>query len=566
MAYRFHARIGERDVRHRLEPGENLVGSGAECGVRVQHPTVSRRHAEIVLADDRLTLADAGSRNGTRLDGRRVTEAVGLEPGADLLFGSVSAVVEKIDAADLEAAVEIATPVRPQSPPSVDTESASTVGWASLEDFTFRRLPELADKLARGDDHVELVHAVGTALFDALPCHVVEVARNRGDDRALMFTAAHDRDSGSGTWVRADAGGGAQLAVRLVSGALAERYAPVVAACASLLRASLRPTAEPRSAAPEREPPTPLSPPSVVPRMREIYAQAARIAPSDVSVLILGESGTGKELLARYLHEASDRADRPLVILNCAALPRDLLESELFGVERGVATGVDARPGKFESAHGGTLVLDEIGDMAPETQARILRVLQEREVYRLGGRSPRPADTRVIASTNRDIDGMLADGRFRADLYHRIADWVVELPPLRERQGDIPNLAAHFLAKACELQGVRPAGISRAAADALVAHAWPGNVRQLEKEISRAALFIADGELLETGHLQPAVTASRNRSPEGGSLKEVVERAEREHIQRTLSACGGAVADAAAQLGVGVSTLYRRMRVLGISS
>ena len=564
MAYRLQARIGERDSRHRLEPGENLVGSGPDCEVRLQHPTVSRRHARILVTDDGLTLEDAGSRNGTRLDGRRVDESVELEPGADLLFGSVQAVVEEVDAADLEPAIEIPTPAPFRARGPGDTQGGSTVGWASLEAFTFRRLPELADRLARGDDHVELAHAVGTALFDALPCHVVEVARSRGNDRALLFTAAHDRDSASGTWVRADAGDGAQLAVRLVSGALAERYAPIVAACAALLRASLRPTAEPRSAAPDRRAPSPPSPPSVVPRMREIYAQAARIAPSDVSVLILGESGTGKELLARYLHAASDRTDRPLVILNCAALPRDLLESELFGVERGVATGVDARPGKFESAHGGTLVLDEIGDMAPETQARILRVLQEREVYRLGGHAPRPADTRVIASTNRDLDAMLSDGRFRSDLYHRIADWVVELPPLRERRGDIPNLAAHFLAKACRARGVRAAGISRAAADSLVAYDWPGNVRQLEKEMSRAALFIADGELLETGHLQPALTASRDPTATGQSLKDVVERAEREHIERTLSACGGAVADAAAQLDVGLSTLYRRMRVLGI--
>jgi transcriptional regulator with PAS, ATPase and Fis domain len=251
------------------------------------------------------------------------------------------------------------------------------------------------------------------------------------------------------------------------------------------------------------------------------------------------------------------------VTLNCAALPRDLLESELFGVERGVATGVDARAGKFEAAHGGTLFLDEIGDMAPETQARILRVLAEGEVFRIGGHSARPADVRVISATNRDIDAMVDDGRFRTDLYHRIADWVVELPALRRRRADIPNLAAHFLARACTERGVSAAGISRAAVDALVGYDWPGNVRQLEKEMGRAALFLEDGELLDTARLQPVVTEASGVSAQQ-TLRDVREQAEREHIERVLDQCGGAVAEAAKILGIGLSTLYARMKALGV--
>jgi transcriptional regulator with PAS, ATPase and Fis domain len=301
----------------------------------------------------------------------------------------------------------------------------------------------------------------------------------------------------------------------------------------------------------------------VVAAIRDIYSQAARVATSRVSVLIQGESGTGKELLARYIHTASDRASAQLVTLNCAALPRDLLESELFGVERGVATGVEARIGKFEAAHGGTLLLDEIGDMAPETQAKILRVLQEHEVYRVGGNTPRPADVRVVAATNRTIDQMIGDGSFRSDLYHRIADWVVRLPPLRERRADIPNLAAHFLARAAAERGIHVAGISRSAVDALVAYDWPGNVRQLEREIGRAALFLEDGELLDTARLQQKIVDARAPEQQDG-LKEVLERAEREHITRILSACGGSVTDAADRLQIGVSTLYRRMKALGI--
>jgi transcriptional regulator with PAS, ATPase and Fis domain len=302
----------------------------------------------------------------------------------------------------------------------------------------------------------------------------------------------------------------------------------------------------------------------VVPEVREVYARAARVAASRVSVLIRGESGTGKELLARYLHAASDRADAPLVTLNCAALPRDLLEAELFGVERGVATGVEARAGRFEAAHGGTLFLDEIGDMALETQARILRVLAEGEVYRVGGHQARPAQVRVISATNRDLDAMLADGRFRRDLYHRIADWVVDLPPLRARRADIPNLAAHFLAHAAAERGVHAAGISRAAITALEAHDWPGNVRQLEKEIGRAALFLEDGELLEASQLQPEINAAVGERG-GDTLKSVLERTEKAHVASVLAACSGDVPAAAERLGIGVSTLYRRLKALGIS-
>jgi transcriptional regulator with PAS, ATPase and Fis domain len=228
-----------------------------------------------------------------------------------------------------------------------------------------------------------------------------------------------------------------------------------------------------------------------------------------------------------------------------------------------VATGVDARAGKFELAHGGTLFLDEIGDMALETQARILRVLQEREVYRIGGQAPRKAAVRVVAATNRDVPRLLEEGRFREDLYYRVATWLAEMPPLRQRRADIPNLAAHFLARECARRGVRARGISKAALLALQAHPWPGNVRQLENEMARAALFLGDGDLLDTARLGPAF---REPAPAtGGRLEDVLERAERDAIARALQEQGHDVTAAAAALGLGRSTLYRRMKALGLT-
>jgi transcriptional regulator with PAS, ATPase and Fis domain len=309
-------------------------------------------------------------------------------------------------------------------------------------------------------------------------------------------------------------------------------------------------------------PPLP-SPTTIDPRMVKIYADAARVAQGEVSVLVLGESGTGKELLARYVHAASPRRHGPFVAVNCAALPRDLLEAELFGIERGAATGVSARPGKFEQAHGGTLFLDEIGDMAPETQAKILRVLQEGEVFRVGGREPRGADGRLISATNRPLDELLAGGHFRGDLYHRIADWRAELPPLRERRADIPNLAAHFLERESVRLGRPARGISRAALDTLLACPWPGNVRQLEREMARAALFLDGGDLLETRHLQ--VTGPPPEPAVATDLRSLLETVERREIERVLAACGGDTADAAKRLGLARSTLYRRLRDLGVT-
>jgi transcriptional regulator with PAS, ATPase and Fis domain len=250
------------------------------------------------------------------------------------------------------------------------------------------------------------------------------------------------------------------------------------------------------------------------------------------------------------------------VAVNCAALPKDLIESELFGIEKGVATGVTERVGKFEQASGGTLFLDEIGDMRLEIQASILRALQEGTVFRVGGSEPRAADVRILAATNRDVGRLLDEGAFRLDLFHRIADWEVRLPALRERPRDIANLAAFFLETASRARGVAARGISRAALERLVAYPWPGNIRQLEREMSRAVLFLEDGDLVESSHLSDALR--QEHADPSWSLKQRLEHFEREEIRRSLRSHDGSVKNAAAALGVATSTLYRRLKELGI--
>ncbi|MEO1087351.1 MAG: sigma 54-interacting transcriptional regulator, partial [Acidobacteriota bacterium] len=276
----------------------------------------------------------------------------------------------------------------------------------------------------------------------------------------------------------------------------------------------------------------PPSPRTLDPSMVELEDQLERIAGGDLAVLVRGESGTGKEVVARRLHAL---AGGPFVDLNCAALPRDLLEAELFGVEKGVATGVEARAGKFELAHGGTLFLDEIGDMGADTQAKLLRVLQEGEVYRLGGERPRPARPRVIAATHRDLRARL-DGRFRADLFHRLCGFESILPPLRERGADTVNFATYFLDRSLGRRGVVSHGISPRAADVLRRCAWPGNVRQLEREMERAALFLDPGEILGRRHLtvEPAAPDSSELP-----LAESLARVEAQVLGQALDECGG---------------------------
>ena len=569
MAYRLAADLGERTERFALPDDRALVlGADPEGDVFLPSPLVSRRHARIAAKDGAPMLEDLGSTNGTFLDGARVTEPVALEVGREFQVGNVTAWIEDVEEGDLEAAVlfsdgetsgvEDDRRSAAASPPSPPT----TAAMGSLRELVTDALPTLLDLLAHRAGGVRMGQAVGDALYRSLPCLAVEVEDTgvRGES-GVLFTACREGLEGrEGHPMRSEAG---RFAVRAEFShpQQARGFRGLISSLVRLVELAdgqrNRPTERPTFS----KPPLP-EPPTVVPEVRKLYEKAARVALGDVSVLIQGESGTGKEILARFIHRASARSDGAFVALNCAALPRDLLEAELFGIEEKVATGVAPRPGKFEIADGGTLFLDEIGDMAPETQARILRVLQEGEVYRIGGSRPREARVRTLAATNRDIRKLLDAGQFRGDLFHRIADWTVTLPPLRHRRADIPNLAAYFLTQTAERRGVRPAGISRATVELLRSYEWPGNVRQLEREMARAALFLEEGDLLETRHLEESIREDGAETPT--TLRERLAAFERQEIRRALAEAGGDVPAAAEALGIGRSTLYRRMGELGI--
>ncbi|MEM7585086.1 MAG: sigma 54-interacting transcriptional regulator [Acidobacteriota bacterium] len=561
MSLRLVVEVGNRKQRFPLGEGLNQLGSSPSSDVRIIHPSVSRRHAVIEVRDGRAEIQDQGSRNGTRIAGRRLEkgQVQPLPVGERLSLGGVNATVEEVSEKDLQPAVMF--PVRSPDPASPDPEGgAATASVGTARIFALKRLPGLLTRLTQRRSVADMAQAVGAALFETLPCVSVEVRAVEGD--GLLFSARHDDTDRDLPHQAVATNERVVVKAALVHPSHARSYAPLVETGALLIQ--LAAASELQLGPPAPTPaPNPLpDPPTVVPEVRRIYSDAHRVSQGDVSVLIRGDSGTGKEVLARYLHASSPRNAQSFVALNCAALPRDLLESELFGIEQGVATGVASRAGKFEMASGGTLFLDEVGDMALETQARILRVLQEGEVYRLGGQEPRSADVRVVAATHRDIDAMLKEGSFRSDLYHRIADWTVRIPTLVERRADIPNLAAYFLARSAERRGLRVAGISQGAMELLESYAWPGNIRQLEREMARASLFLEKGELLESAHLQEAIRESG--AQESLSLKDRLERVERREIEQALSQSGWNVSAAARELKMGLSTLYRRMRELGI--
>ena len=317
--------------------------------------------------------------------------------------------------------------------------------------------------------------------------------------------------------------------------------------------------------------------------MRHVYEIVSKVADSPSTVLITGESGTGKELVARELQRRSSRRDKPLIKVNCAAIPKDLVESELFGYEKGEFTGaVGSKPGRFELADGGTLFLDEIGEIPVEMQVKLLRALQESEFERVGGIKTLRVDVRLIAATNRDLKALIADGRFREDLYYRLAVVPIALPPLRERKDDIPLLVQHFISKYDQRLGKKVERIDDEAMHTLLAYSWPGNIRELENLMERSVLF-ADGPIIQGSSLPDAI---RERAPgpatpiaavgplgsiaapSGASMKEIVRQAqaelEKELIGRALEETGGNVTRAAKRLQISRKSLQVKMKELGL--
>jgi DNA-binding NtrC family response regulator len=304
--------------------------------------------------------------------------------------------------------------------------------------------------------------------------------------------------------------------------------------------------------------------------MRRVMAQIERVAASESRICIYGETGTGKELVARTLHEKSHRCNGPFVTLNCAAVPAELIESELFGHEKGSFTGAAQRhTGKFEQAHRGTLFLDEIGDMPPAMQAKLLRVLEEGEVERIGSGKPTSVDVRVVVATHRNLEALVESGGFRRDLYHRVVVFPVELPPLRRRPEDLPALVDHFARQVSAQNGWKPVPFNAAAIDALKQYAWPGNIRELRNVVERLLLLAGDQVDAEAVELalpatRPSAKQASADAGEAGPLAQRVQAFERAQVLAELDRSHRNITQAARALGLERSHLYKKCQQLGI--
>jgi len=302
-------------------------------------------------------------------------------------------------------------------------------------------------------------------------------------------------------------------------------------------------------------------------QMQEVFKSVEKVVDSNVTVLIQGESGTGKELIARAIHYHSKiRSSKPFVAVNCTALPESLLESELFGHEKGAFTGaVGRRVGKFEQANTGTIFLDEVGLTSPATQAKVLRVLQEREFERVGGTDLIKVDVRVISATNRDLEEATKKGEFREDLYYRISVFPIKLPPLRDRKEDIPLLSAHFLKKYNEQENKHIEGISPEALELLMAYNWPGNVRELENAIERAVVLAITDEI-NVKELPTAVRSLGEKKlyESDNTLSSWIEKLEEEALRQALLENEGNISKTAKKLGIGRATIYRKAKKYGL--
>jgi DNA-binding NtrC family response regulator/pSer/pThr/pTyr-binding forkhead associated (FHA) protein len=527
-----------------LPEGFVRLGRSGDCSIVVDDPRVSRSHAALHVATD-VKLTDLGSANGTFVDEQRILpgSARQLAPGHAFFIGDSVLVVR-------------ATTLRKRCPQRVSTfeQARERVANSSTLLDTNAQLIVLKVRLLRPTQTTVLEPILGELLQSAtdwmlfvgadlvfLGLTVNSPAQSIGLERRTLsqlisWSVVADVQS---RLLKPDAilSGGHELTQLFDTNAALTLDRAKIVICD--------------------------------PAMQELRLNIERVAPADVNVLLLGETGAGKDVAASMLHALSNRTSKQFICVNCANLPEGLLESELFGHERGAFTGaVAAKAGLLETAHGGTLFLDEVGELTLPLQAKLLRVVESREVTRVGGLHPRGVDVRFVAATNRNLENAVAEGRFRQDLYYRLNCVTLVVPPLRERPLDIEPLATLFLQRACERFQTAPLRFAPATLGALGSHTWPGNIRELRNVIDRAVL-LASGKYIEPSHLGLASVAAERASQSGvpkftmaspANLGDPNETSPtQDDIARALSQCGGNQTRAAKLLGISRRTLVRRL-------
>lgn len=606
-SWRLHVVGARHTSTFTLEDGEHVIGRSGDVSVRLDEDSISRRHALLQLHGEHLTITDLGSLNGTKVRDRLLTpqQTVVVSAGETFELGTVMVVLQRrrkaerarrriYDHSYFESRVDEEIAHRLQA--RRRTTDEATVR-AHMADLTLCRVHvDAALPLADG--------VLAEALEAALPAAVIAAEYAPGE-LELMFMDQPWSDVEHACEQLRQQLSHDKAAVRVGFALFPRdgRTASQLLAVANAGVSSTEPATEEIQPLPRRGPPAETPSP-----MAQLQRLVERVADSDISIVIHGETGVGKEVMAKEIHRLSPRASKPFVGLNCAALTETLLESELFGHERGAFSGaVNTKPGLFEVAEKGTVFLDEIGEMSLSIQAKLLRVLEERQVLRVGGLSPRSIDVRFLAASHKDLEGEVAAGRFRQDLYFRLNGITVEIPPLRERVSEIEGLATNFIVDAARRnRRTEVPTVSREALSLLQRYAWPGNIRELRNIVERAVLLCTDGRItaehLPVERLQrhrvtapPAAAPPRTTPPPGATwrhisdddddgpqtrpairaaarvvddgiapragenLKEAVTDLERQRIVDALRSCGGNQTKAAELLGISRRTLVNRL-------
>lgn len=596
------ARYNAEVARWPVPAKEARLGSAIDNDYVVPYPGVSRYHVRLASEDHCVRLIDLNSKNGIVVRGQRVTEAL-LRAGDIVVIGRASLSLEESRTSDIELA--LATAVRNRRHEPGDTSAEHEVGGdaavalrlirdieAGGAKFSGRRRRSVLEQVHRVLQSESLtlcsVHRGGdvTVASIAGPMPPDEVLDRGGQ----LFAAGQKK------W-RSMASSVGQISCAYIGRVhhfLVATFRVPPEEWASDLLAYVGEKLIGSSCVRDDEKPTTevvrygqlVYPAGMVigpsePMKRLIHQIAATVC-SRLDVLLLGETGTGKELFAKMIHNSGPTQQGRFLAINCAAIPAELLEAELFGVHGRVATGVDPRPGLFAQANGGSILLDEIGELPERLQAKLLRVLQEREILPLGATTPRRIDVRVISASNRNLATLVEEGRFRADLYYRLRGLQFHIPPLRDRKDDIPLLVMEFVTRAASEYGKVIDGVSRHALRLLIEHDWPGNVRELESEIRRSVLVCPTGGILQAEHLGTVRwNVRRQKTPEGveqggvsttqtqvaesrATLRQKIDEIERAQIEDALASTGGNQTRAARMLGITRNGLAMKLRRLAI--
>ncbi len=593
-SFRLRGDVGGAEHVSIIGPGETHIGSIAR-GNDVVLPVrgVSKRHALLKHVDGSLFIQDLESRNGVRVNGARTLSAR-LRPGDEVGLGPVVLRVELVDVGDASIVIRGDERVRQPGLHEDETTQSWIAGGQGVPTAWIRIVDGFVERLsAVPETPVASALALVVQELGARRCCLVEwsgeelvvVAAAGAVDEPLPLDAPGSRTPFRST--RLEDGRAVTWAVTtppvppsgiMVSGDYVGRAesSPLLRTLLALWRRLRRDPEQVVHGNDDVKARSLAFPDGYVsgasPAMTSLFDQMKPLVQGDLPVLIEGETGAGKELIARILHGSSARARGPFVAVNCAAVPAELLEAEMFGIGKGVATGVTERPGRFRLAHGGTLFLDEIGDMSLDLQSKLLRALQEKEIQPVGERAPVAVDIRFLAATNNDLLGRMEAGRFRSDLYFRLAGYVLRIPPLRQRREDVPALVEFFMGSFSREISKRIQGMTPNALQALIDYSWPGNVRELEHEVRRLVYLCSAGGVIDSTLVSPHIltplapeVSEAQPSPNGLDLDEHVKRLEETLIRQALASTSNNVTRAAKLLGISRNGLADKMQRLGLT-